>query len=54
MLIEKIVLTPGAERGEVFATLHGDLATTLTWTERRAVGRLPERQNPPLLRRVCV
>ncbi|WP_305292488.1 hypothetical protein [Paracoccus wurundjeri] len=29
MLIEKIVLTPGPERGEMFATLHGDLATIL-------------------------
>ncbi|QNQ61300.1 recombinase zinc beta ribbon domain-containing protein [Brucella sp. 6810] len=29
MLIEKIVLTPGPERGEIFATLHGELRTIL-------------------------
>ncbi|MFN3320972.1 MAG: hypothetical protein ACK43M_19680 [Allorhizobium sp.] len=29
MLIEKIVLTPGPERGGLYATLHGDLATIL-------------------------
>ncbi|CAN7504757.1 recombinase family protein [Brucella pseudogrignonensis] len=38
MLIEKIVLTPGPERGELYATLHGDLVTILEWTERQAVG----------------
>lgn len=29
MLIEKIVLVPGVGRGEVFATLHGELATII-------------------------
>nr|WP_085503259.1 recombinase family protein [Paracoccus sp. J56] len=37
-LIEKISLTPGPERGEIYATLHGDLVTILEWTERQAVG----------------
>jgi transposase-like protein len=32
MLIEKIVLTPGPERAEVFATLRGELGTILDWT----------------------
>ncbi|WP_206613895.1 hypothetical protein [Paenirhodobacter populi] len=39
MLIEKIVLTPGPERGEIYATLHGELRTILEWTERQAVGK---------------
>lgn len=38
-LIEKIVLTPGPERGEIFATLHGELSTILNWVERQAVGK---------------
>ena len=31
-LIERIVLTPGANRGEMDAALHGDLGTILEWT----------------------
>ena len=31
-LIEKIVLTPGAKRGEVKAELHGELAAILALT----------------------
>ncbi|GAJ29123.1 recombinase family protein [Acidomonas methanolica] len=46
MLIEKIVLTPGPERGEVFAKLHGDLATILEWTERQAVGTAGKTTKP--------
>ena len=30
-LIERIVLTPGAKRGELHAALHGDLGTILEW-----------------------
>ena len=30
-LIERIVLTPGEKRGELHATLHGDLGTILEW-----------------------
>ena len=37
MLIEKIVPTPGPERGEIFATLHGELRKILEWTERQAI-----------------
>lgn len=33
--IEKIVLTPGPSRGEVYARLHGDLATILEWVSRQ-------------------
>ena len=46
MLIDKIVLTPGPARGEIFATLHGDLATILEWTERQAVGKATKRNTP--------
>ncbi|WP_327195000.1 recombinase family protein [Sphingomonas sp. LH128] len=34
-LIEKIVLTPAPERGEMFATLHGELNTILRWVEHQ-------------------
>ncbi|MGH7048993.1 MAG: recombinase family protein, partial [Stellaceae bacterium] len=33
-LIERVTLSPGARRGEMIATLHGDLATILEWSER--------------------
>ncbi|MCB1387009.1 MAG: recombinase family protein [Nitratireductor sp.] len=46
MLIEKIVLTPGPERGEIFATLHGELRTILEWTERQAIGKATKRNTP--------
>ncbi|HHV67077.1 MAG TPA: recombinase family protein [Ochrobactrum intermedium] len=46
MLIEKIVLTPGPERGEIFATLHGELRTILEWTERQAIGNTTKRNTP--------
>ena len=39
MLIEKIVLTPGSERGELNAALYGDLGTILNWVERQATKR---------------
>jgi site-specific DNA recombinase len=32
VLIERITLTPGAKRGRIAATLHGDLGTILEWT----------------------
>lgn len=45
-LIEKIVLTPGPERGEIYATLHGELRTILEWTERQAVGKATKNKTP--------
>ena len=33
-LVERVTLAPGAKRGEMLATLHGDLGTILEWTER--------------------
>ncbi|WP_323009813.1 recombinase family protein, partial [Paracoccus sp. (in: a-proteobacteria)] len=45
-LIEKIVLTPGPERGEIYATLHGELGTILEWTERQAIGNAVKTTKP--------
>ena len=45
MLIEKIVLTPGPERGEIYATLHGELRTILEWTERQAIGNATKKHS---------
>ncbi|MFV0336574.1 MAG: recombinase zinc beta ribbon domain-containing protein, partial [Tropicimonas sp.] len=46
ILIEKIVLTPGPERGEIYATLHGELSTILEWTERQAIGKSGKKTKP--------
>ena len=46
MRIEKVVRTPGPERGEVFATLHGELATILEWTQQQMLGRVPKTTKP--------
>jgi site-specific DNA recombinase len=35
-LIDRITLTPGAKRGEIAATLHGDLGTILEWVAQKA------------------
>ena len=45
-LIEKIVLTPGPERGEIYATLHGELGTILEWTEQQVVGKTTKTTKP--------
>lgn len=37
-LIEKIVLTPGAKRGALTATLHGELGAILEWTGQKGLG----------------
>jgi site-specific DNA recombinase len=34
-LIERIVVRPGAKRGQIDATLHGELGTILSWTAGR-------------------
>ncbi len=46
MLIERIVLTPGNERGAMFAALHGELRTILEWTERQAIGNTARKTKP--------
>jgi DNA invertase Pin-like site-specific DNA recombinase len=45
-LIEKISLTPGHERGEIYATLHGELGRILNWTERQAIGKAAKTTKP--------
>ncbi|WP_299363788.1 recombinase family protein [uncultured Paracoccus sp.] len=45
-LIDKISLTPGPERGEIYATLHGELGTILNWTERQAIGKVVKTTKP--------
>ena len=42
-LIERVVLTPGAKRGEMDATLYGDLGAVLEWTTK---GRKNETDTP--------
>ncbi|WP_247644457.1 MULTISPECIES: recombinase family protein [Brucella] len=46
MLIDRIVLTPGPERGEIFAALYGELRTILEWTERQAIGKVTKNKTP--------
>jgi hypothetical protein len=45
-LIERIVLTPGPERGELYATLHGELRTILEWTDCQAIGKAAKTTKP--------
>ena len=45
-LIEKISLTPGPKRGEIYATLHGELGTILNWTDRQAIGNAAKTTKP--------
>ena len=46
MLIEKIVLTPGPDRGVIDATLHGELGQILAWTERQAPEKATKTNTP--------
>lgn len=46
MLIEKIVLTPGPNRGEIDALLYGELGTILNWIERQAAGKTAKKNTP--------
>lgn len=36
----------GTERGEILATLHGELGTILNWTERQTVGNTTKNNTP--------
>jgi hypothetical protein len=45
-LIEKIVLTPGPNRGEIDAMLYGELGTILNWIERQATGKTAKKNTP--------
>ena len=35
-IVERITLTPGPRRGQIDATLHGDLGTVLDWAAGKA------------------
>ncbi|MDE7549097.1 hypothetical protein PY793_14105, partial [Acetobacter fabarum] len=48
-LIEKVVLTPGPNRGEIDAMLYGELGTILNWIERQAIGKAEKRNTPGAL-----
>jgi site-specific DNA recombinase len=52
-LIEKIVLRPGNGRGELEATLFGDLGNILAWTERQAAEK-PTKNNTPIVKTMGV
>ncbi|CAN7638896.1 recombinase family protein [Mesorhizobium sp. LjNodule214] len=45
-LIEKIVLRPGHNRGEINATLYGELGTILNWIERQTIGKAQKKNTP--------
>ncbi|WP_246226277.1 zinc ribbon domain-containing protein [Chelativorans xinjiangense] len=45
-LIEKIVLRPGANRGEIDALLYGELGTILNWIEQQAIGKAAKKNTP--------
>ncbi|WP_233129145.1 DNA resolvase [Acetobacter sp. DsW_54] len=45
-LIEKVVLTPGPNRGEIDAMLYGELGMILSWIERQAIGKVEKRNTP--------
>jgi len=42
----------GPGRGEILATLHGELGTILNWTERQAIGK-STKNNTPERHREC-
>jgi site-specific DNA recombinase len=44
--IQKIVLRPGPNRGEIDATLHGDLGIILGWIAQQADGLSPKKNTP--------
>lgn len=44
-LIEKVVLTPGPNRGEIDAILYGELRTILTWIERQTIGKAKKKKH---------
>ncbi|MGO4716042.1 DNA resolvase [Bradyrhizobium sp. 2TAF24] len=45
-LVEKITLRPGPNRGEIDATLHGELGTILGWIEAQVIGKTRKRETP--------
>src|SRR5712692_3112475 len=45
-LVEKITRRPGPNRGEIDATLHGELGTILGWIEAQAIEKTRKRETP--------
>ena len=45
-LIEKIVLTPGPQKGEIDAMLYGELGTILNWIDRQDIGNAGKKTKP--------
>src|SRR5258708_21645542 len=45
-LVEKITLRPGPNRGEIDATLHGELGTILGWIEAQVIEKTRKRETP--------
>ncbi len=45
-LIERIVLAPGPNRGEIDAMLYGELGQILNWIEKQAVGNTAKNNTP--------
>ena len=45
-LIEKVVLAPSPNRGEIDAMLYGELGTILNWIERQTIGKAEKRNTP--------
>jgi site-specific DNA recombinase len=52
-LVEKITLRPGPNRGEIDATLHGELGTILGWIEAQVIGKLGNAKLPQSSLREC-
>lgn len=48
-LIERIVLRPGAKRGQIDATLYGELGTVLSWTAARNADKGAQTKTPAAL-----
>lgn len=45
-LIVRIVVTPGANRGEVAAVMYGDLGTVLNWTASQPIEKAFKKSHP--------
>ncbi|SFU18872.1 recombinase family protein [Mesorhizobium sp. YR577] len=44
--IERVTLIPGPKRGQIDATLHGELGAILDWVERQALGKAAKKNTP--------
>jgi site-specific DNA recombinase len=48
-LIEKITLRPGPNRGDIDATLHGELCRILGWIDAQAIAKAQKHDTPAAL-----